>query len=178
MVNYSVMAIPILTVSLKIDIPAIIPCMITRRIAVRGIILKDGKIFCQKLQNKTTGRVNSFWATPGGGLDPGESLAKGLEREMIEETGITPQIGNLLFIQQFIEGEKEHLEFFFHIKNVDDYEAIDLSGTTHGLIEIADMEFVDPTAGNVLPKFLQTIDIQKAIDQQKPTEVFSYIPTV
>jgi 8-oxo-dGTP pyrophosphatase MutT (NUDIX family) len=149
--------------------------MITRRIAVRGIILKDGKIFCQKLQDKKTGRLNDFWSTPGGGLDPGESLVTGLEREMIEETGIRPDIGNLLFIQQFTEGEKEHLEFFFHIKNVDDYETIDLSQTTHGLIEINDMEFVDPTAGNVLPKFLQTVDINDAIEQQKPTQVFSYI---
>jgi len=149
--------------------------MVTRRIAVRGIILKDGKVFCQKLQDKTTGRVNGFWSTPGGGLDPGEGLVAGLKREMIEETGISPEIGNLLFIQQFVEGEKEHLEFFFHIKNVDNYESIDLSQTTHGLIEINDMEFVDPTEGNVLPKFLQTIDISGAIEQNKPTEVVSYI---
>lgn len=149
--------------------------MTTRRIAVRGIIFKDGKIFCQKLQDKTTGRVNGFWSTPGGGLDPGEGLIDGLRREMIEETGIAPKIGNLLFIQQFIQGEKEHLEFFFHIKNVDDYETIDLTQTTHGLIEVVDMEFVDPAEGDVLPKFLQTVNVQEIVDQQKPTEVFSYI---
>lgn len=151
--------------------------MITRRIAVRSIILKDGKLFCQKLQDKKTGRLNSFWSTPGGGLDPGESLVAGLKREMIEETGIVPEIGNLLFIQQFAEGEKEHIEFFFHIKNASDYETIDLSQTTHGLAEINDMEFIDPTAGNILPDFLQTIDIAAAIEQQKPTEVFTYIST-
>ena len=149
--------------------------MITRRVATRGIIFKDGKIFCQKLHDKTTGRVNGFWSTPGGGLDPGESLVAGLTREMIEETGIAPEVSNLLFIQQFVENEQEQLEFFFHIKNVDDYETIDLSQTTHGLIEINDMDFVDPTEGNVLPKFLQTIDISGAIGQNKPTEVVSYI---
>jgi len=149
--------------------------MITRRVAVRGIIVRDGKIFCQKLQDKSTGRMNDFWSTPGGGLDPGESLVAGLRREIVEETGVSPDIGSLLFIQQFVQGDKEHLEFFFHIKNTSDYETIDLSKTTHGLIEVNDMNFVDPRAGNILPEFLQTVDIKSAIDQQKPTEVFSYI---
>jgi uncharacterized protein with ACT and thioredoxin-like domain len=53
---------------------------------------------------------------------------------MIEETGIAPKIGKLLFIQQFDDGEKEHLEFFFHIENVEDYEIVDLEATSHGTL--------------------------------------------
>jgi 8-oxo-dGTP diphosphatase len=149
--------------------------MITRRLAVRGIIRrKDGKIFCQELKSKKTGASNGFWSTPGGGLDPGESLVLGLEREMIEETGIKPKVGELLFIQQFIEDDLEHFEFFFHIKNTDEYETIDLDQTTHGLIEVHDMSFVMPT-DNVLPKFLQTVDIKSAIENPGPIQIFNYI---
>ena len=135
-----------------------------RRVCVRGIILKEGKLFCQELKNKDgTGR--GFWCTPGGGLDPRESLVDGLRREIIEETGIVPDIGNLLFIQQFTDPDRtsheqhEQLEFFFHIKNVDDFEAIDETAS-HFEAEILNYGFVNPATDNILPKFLRNIDIK------------------
>ncbi|HEX6416772.1 MAG TPA: NUDIX domain-containing protein [Candidatus Saccharimonadales bacterium] len=139
--------------------------MKTRRIATRAIIFKDGKLLAQRLTPGDDGKARTYWCTPGGGLDIGEPLEIGLHREMIEETGIAPKIGRLLFVQQFSEdGEKEQLEFFFHVENPEDYEVIDLASTTHGHIEVEHIEFVDPRKENVLPKFLQSIDIQHYID--------------
>jgi 8-oxo-dGTP diphosphatase len=137
-----------------------------RRVNVRGIIFKDGKILGQKfiLQD---GQASDYWGTPGGGLDPQESLNDGLHREMIEETGIAPKIGKLLFIQQFHDGKKEQLEFFFHIENPEDYHTIDLTATTHGVQEIAHVEFIDPSAEHLLPAFLQTTNIQDYIDNDR-----------
>lgn len=67
-----------------------------RRVNVRGIIINEnGEIFCQKL-TANTGKGRDFWCTPGGGLEMGESLLDGLRREMIEETGVKPEIGKLL----------------------------------------------------------------------------------
>jgi len=149
--------------------------MITRRIAVRGIIFKDGKLLCQQLKRGKDGQKRDYWCTPGGGLDPIEGLIDGLRREMIEETGVMPDIGSLLFIQQLVDGDEEHLEFFFHIKNAHDYTAVDLAKTTHGELEIENMNFVDPAKENVLPAFLQTIDIDDAIKNQKPVEIINYI---
>lgn len=118
--------------------------------------------------------MRDFWCTPGGGLDIGESLTEGLYREMIEETGIVPKIGKLLFIQQFSEdGVKEQLEFFFHIENAEDYKVIDLASTSHGDLEIDHVEFVDPREHHVLPVFLQTIDIQEYIDGNLPTMIYN-----
>ena len=131
-----------------------------RRINVRGIIFTNGKLFVQRLK----GSDRDYWCTPGGGMDDGESLHEGLHREMVEETGIAPVIGKLLFIQQFHDGVKEQLEFFFHITNTDDYSTIDLTQTTHGMIEVESCGFINPRANNVLPAILQTIDIQAAID--------------
>lgn len=78
--------------------------MQNRRVAVRGIILKDGKILCVRLKQypgKATDDGCDYWCTPGGGVDVGEPLIPALEREIIEETAIKPAIGNLLYIQQF-----------------------------------------------------------------------------
>ncbi len=145
----------------------------TRRVATRGIIFKDGKLLSQRLTPASDGKKRTYWCTPGGGLDIGESLQAGLHREMIEETGIAPKIGKLLFVQQFSEdGQKEQMEFFFHVENPEDYHTIDLASTTHGELEVEHIEFIDPRTNNVLPAFLQTIDIQAHIDNDLPVIVY------
>lgn len=144
-----------------------------RRINVRGIIFKDGKLLAQQLTPGSDGKVRDYWCTPGGGINDGESLHDGLHREMIEETGIAPKIGKLLFIQQFHDGEKEQLEFFFHIENPKDYEAIDLATTSHGLAEITRVDFIDPTTTNILPAFLRTLDVQSYINETLPVRIES-----
>jgi ADP-ribose pyrophosphatase YjhB (NUDIX family) len=146
----------------------------TRRIATRGIIFKDGKLLSQQLKPYKDGRKRDYWCTPGGGLDDNEALRDGLYREMIEETGIAPKIGRLLFVQQFSEdGEKEQMEFFFLIENPEDYEEIDLAATTHGEIEIDAMEFVSPGEHTVLPAFLQSIDLKKYVETVQPVFVYN-----
>lgn len=150
----------------------------TRRVTVRGIIYKDGKLFCQELKNKDgTGR--GFWCTPGGGLELGESLIDGLQREMLEETGVKATIGKLLFVQQYSEGAptgehgaQEFLEFFFHIENAANYDTID-EHASHFAAEILNYGFVDPKTSNVLPKFLQTIDIESYITSDLPPYVYA-----
>ncbi|HTJ73243.1 MAG TPA: NUDIX domain-containing protein [Verrucomicrobiae bacterium] len=144
-----------------------------RRIAVRGIIFKDGKLLSQKL---TAYRRDNrdFWCTPGGGLDMGEQLEEGLRRELIEETGIDPKVGRLLFVQQFSEdGKKEQMEFFFLVENPEDYGTIDLAATTHGELEIEQVEFIDPKNEVVLPAFLQTVDLERLTSTVQPVQIYN-----
>jgi len=147
--------------------------MIKRRVNVRGIIYKNGKILAQQLTPDHEGNERNYWCTPGGGMDELESLHQGLTREIIEETGITPKIGKLLFIQQFSDkryhnGEVEQLELFFHIENANDFEIINLENTSHGVLEIKKVEFIDPKNYNLLPEFLQTIDIKDYVINNNP----------
>ena len=127
-----------------------------RRITVRAVIVNDGKLLCVKLKPYNAAITTEFWCTVGGGIDSGEALLPALTREVIEETGITPVIGNLLYIHQFINGDMESLEFFFHVTNAADFMHVNLAHTSHGDIEIAEIEFIDQSTTNLFPVFLKT----------------------
>ena len=144
-----------------------------RRVAVRGVAILNGKILCVKLKPYRHADATTFYCTPGGGLDDNESLIAGLEREMLEETGVPAKVGRLLYIQQFKHKEQEQMEFFFRIDNAQDYIQIDLSNTTHGAEEIEEIRFVDPATENVLPKFLQTARFDEAA--LSTPQVFNYL---
>lgn len=76
-------------------------------------------------------RGNDFYALPGGKLEFGETIHECIEREIIEELGVRPQIGRLLFTNNFVEKEENQLiEFFFEVLNGADYlDEKNLSGT-------------------------------------------------
>lgn len=142
----------------------------SRRINVRGIIRRDGTLFA--VRHRRPEGERDFWCTPGGGLEDGESLVDGIRREMMEETGVTPEIGRLLFIQQFSKtGDAvydEFLEFFFEITNTDDFDRVDLASTTHGTTELAEFGWVDPRTVDFLPEFLQSVDFASLDHQSLP----------
>jgi ADP-ribose pyrophosphatase YjhB (NUDIX family) len=145
-----------------------------RRIGVRAIIFKDGKLLASTFQ--TESGESKHWAVPGGGLDPRESLTDGLKREIIEETGVTPMIGKLLFVQQFKSDRTdrhEELEFFFHVTNPEDFGDISLTETTHGATELVRCEFITPANIPVRPAFLRTIDIASYIEQDLPVYLYN-----
>jgi ADP-ribose pyrophosphatase YjhB (NUDIX family) len=144
-----------------------------RRVAVRGIFVDDGKLLAIK-HKPYMGKPVDYWCVIGGGVEPGEALIPALEREVIEETGVTPTIGRLLFIQQYLQDDKEQMELFFEITNAADYINVDLSLTSHGKDEIERIEFVDHTdpSYRILPTFLSEIDLNNL---PTTTKLYNYI---
>lgn len=148
-----------------------------RRVAVRGIIVHEGKMLALRLKqykDRATNDANDYWCTPGGGVDVGEALLPALEREMVEELGIKPVVGPLLYVQQFLHGDTEQMELFFQILNATDYLQVDLDATTHGNIEIASWEFIDPSKEHILPAFLATEPLPTD-NNGAPTKFFNYL---
>ncbi len=77
------------------------------RNSAKAIIIKDEKLLAIKMQ----GGGGVFYILPGGGQEHGENLRQTLERECLEEIGAKVEIGELLFIREYIG--KNH-EFAVH----------------------------------------------------------------
>lgn len=84
-----------------------------------------------------------FYALPGGKLEVGETVEAGLVRELTEETGIPPQLGDLLYVSQWISPLNHRLEFFFSVKNSADYRQLDRNTASHGF-EVVEFAWIDP----------------------------------
>lgn len=101
-------------------------------IRARGVLICDGKMLVVKH------REGSYYALPGRHLEYGEDPLRCIEREIFEELGIKPKIGRLLYVNTFISGEKQTVEFIFEIENAKDYfDNQELKGThTHEILEM------------------------------------------
>jgi len=144
-----------------------------RRINVRAIVWRDGKILAVK-HKESDGKESEYWAVPGGGLDPLEELRSGVVREVFEETGVNAKVGRLMFMQQFHskrEGFDEELEFFFQVEDSPAFDSVDLAATSHGIDEISRIEFVDPKQVNIKPERLSELDIEAIITHDCPIEI-------
>lgn len=80
------------------------------RVICRAVILDKKKEKVLLVRNKRA----KFWYPAGGGWEPGESMTDCVEREVLEETGLTVSLEKLLYVQQFSPNTKEvHLEMFW-----------------------------------------------------------------
>ena len=148
-----------------------------RRINVRAIVWRDGDILAVKHKNDD-GTPTDHWALPGGGLDPMESLQDAVEREIFEELGIRAKAGSLMCVQQFNSQRRnfeEELELFFRVEDSPDFDSIDLSATSHGVAELADVAFVDPKKVFILPELLSEVDLTALANTATPVVVKNYL---
>jgi ADP-ribose pyrophosphatase YjhB (NUDIX family) len=92
----------------------------------RAIIMHEGKLFVVYHPDDT-----SFAALPGGHLEWGEDPYECLSRELVEELGIAPSLGRLLYVNTFVlDEERQSFEFFIEVLNGEEYFAAkEFSGT-------------------------------------------------
>ena len=70
------------------------------RLGVYGLAINDGAVLLTRL---SVAELDvGYWVLPGGGLDWGEEPVAGLEREFFEETGLVPQVGEVLGLHSFV----------------------------------------------------------------------------
>lgn len=118
------------------------------QLVVRAIIPSKGKYLLVK------NKPSNIWCLPGGKVEPNEPIIDALERELIEELGVRPIVGQLLFVQQFADKGGERVEFFFLVDNPESYLDSDFSKASHGKLELAQAGFYALDEVDVLPRFL------------------------
>lgn len=77
--------------------------MSIRRIRVAAVIVREGQVL---LMHRVK-RGHEYLVFAGGGVDPGESLQRGLKREIKEEFGLDIKVGRPIF-KQNNRGQLEH----------------------------------------------------------------------
>ena len=96
-----------------------------RRVGARAVMISPaGRILLMKLTEP--GEGVTFWITPGGGLEPGESAPQGLLRELGEEVGRRDfDIGPVIWTRsnQFTwDGQPYHQDETYHLIVSDEFE--------------------------------------------------------
>ncbi len=117
-------------------------------IRLRAIIIHNDKL----LIVKHAGVPGNTTALPGGKLEFGEDIKKGMERELVEELGVTPVLGRLLYINNWVYSDVQNIEFFFEVTNSKEYFNADVLKGTHSF-EISEILWISPHEENtLLPK--------------------------
>jgi 8-oxo-dGTP pyrophosphatase MutT (NUDIX family) len=83
------------------------------RLAARALILHDDQLL---LVNAYPGAMSDLWCAPGGGVESGTSLHDNLQREVMEETGLTVSVGSPALINEFHDPRSgfHQVDIFFH----------------------------------------------------------------
>lgn len=83
------------------------------RLRVCGVLNDHGRVLL--LNHRLLNSENIFWNFPGGGLEEGEDILSGLQREFREETCLEVAIHELAHIHQHISGKLHAVELYFRV---------------------------------------------------------------
>ncbi|MHA6529599.1 NUDIX hydrolase [Paenibacillus sp. BAC0078] len=88
-------------------------------VAVKGVIVHKGKILLvQRAAEDSVGAGS--WECPGGKIEFGEGLETALVREIREETGLTVEVGALLYVSSFLSDPGRQLIIITYLCKSDD----------------------------------------------------------
>lgn len=129
------------------------------RNSAKGVIVHEGRVLLTRCVDQT----GDWYCCPGGGQEPGESLADAVRRECMEETGAVVNVGEMLCVLEFHDhrNDTHAIEFYF---------ACTFEGGNIGMGEVPDneqvaVEWIDPREFETIE--LRPLDLAPVIREQR-----------
>jgi 8-oxo-dGTP diphosphatase len=85
------------------------------RVSVKAIILDNNRILMCRHRDS----AGSYYILPGGGQQPGESLAAALTRECLEEIGAQVKVGSIWLVRDYIGRHHEFSQWDVDVHQVE-----------------------------------------------------------
>ncbi|MCC5921889.1 MAG: NUDIX domain-containing protein [Cyclobacteriaceae bacterium] len=86
------------------------------RVRVSGLYVEDDAILLVK--HAYPNQKGYFWSPPGGELEFGLDLKNNLEREFKEEVKVSIEVGEFLFVNEFMHLPLHAVELFFKVSKI------------------------------------------------------------
>jgi 8-oxo-dGTP diphosphatase len=128
------------------------------RVGVGAVVVRDGRVL---LIRRGVPPKLGLWAIPGGGLELGETLREGAEREILEETGIRIRAGKQVFTGDLMERDADGRVRFHYV--MIDFLAEYVGGEVNGSDDALEARWVAPEEMGDLPATKTTVKLLKQI---------------
>lgn len=142
------------------------------RNSAKAIIIADGKI----LLTKNSDNEGLFYLLPGGGQEPFENLHDTLKRECLEKISVKIEIGNLLFIREYIgknhefafcDSDVHQIEYIFECQLIERNEISMGSNPDSSQVGIEWIPLTDLKNIRIYPKILKNVITETGINKEK-----------
>jgi ADP-ribose pyrophosphatase YjhB (NUDIX family) len=111
-------------------------------LAIGGVVVTGGgKIVVVKRAHEP---LAGQWSLPGGRLELGETLAGGIEREVLEETGLTVEAGPVVEVVEHVTRDRTGAIAFHYV--IVDLLCRVTGGTLAAGTDAAEVAAIDPSA--------------------------------
>ncbi len=84
------------------------------RLRTGGLLVEDDAILLIQIESPLTGKP--VWMPPGGGMEFGESTEECLRREFKEETGLTVEVLDFVFLNELLEMPYHAIELYYEVR--------------------------------------------------------------